>query len=86
MSDLNGNRLLLGCSGLGRGELTVDDARDREELATIDAAGYRIAAGIVDPVEHADAVFVGVAEPGFARVLGVLARTAGRLALTGSER
>ena len=63
----------------GRGELTVDDVRDLEELRAVDIAGDRVAAVVVDPVEHADAVLDRVAERGLAgagRLLAHLQRQA----------
>src|SRR5579864_9198043 len=63
-----------GSSGAGRGaKLGVDDASDREQLATVDAARQGIATRIVDPVEHSHAVLNRVSKRGFPRRHRILA-------------
>src|SRR6185503_1379155 len=48
----------------GGGELAVHEAADGEQLRPIDLTRQRVAAVIVDPVEHADAVLDRIAEGG----------------------
>src|SRR6185369_13964221 len=51
-----------GFGGLGRRELPVDEAADREHLRAVDLPRQRIGAIVVDPVVDADAVLDRVAE------------------------
>ena len=53
---------------LQRGELAVDDAADGEQLRAIEIARQRVAAVVLDPVVHADAILDRVPERRLARM------------------
>src|SRR4029453_6154493 len=62
-----GGAPLVRVGGFERGQLAVDNLRDREELDAVEPARDRVPAFfVVDPVKDADAILDGVTESGIA--------------------